>query len=204
MPVNLTWFCISSTYDTLPSPSNLKRWKLTTEASCLLSNKDTRTTFHVLGACKVALSLGRFTFRHDNVLRIIISNIRSLNKTIKSSVPPSKQPIKIKFVKKETKLKNPKNSSPSGILHQASDWVLLGDLDGTFSFPPHTAFPGLRPYITVFLNKLKRVILIELACPCEENMEAWHKAEVNKYLPLKKCYWKQPLECWPICSGSWS
>ena len=33
MPVNLSSFCISSTYDTLPSPSNLKRWKLTTEAS---------------------------------------------------------------------------------------------------------------------------------------------------------------------------
>ena len=34
MPVNLTSFCISSTYDTLPSPSNLKRWKLATDASC--------------------------------------------------------------------------------------------------------------------------------------------------------------------------
>ena len=28
MPVNLTSFCISSTYETLPSPSNLKRWTL--------------------------------------------------------------------------------------------------------------------------------------------------------------------------------
>ena len=90
MPVNLTSFCISSTYDTLPSPSNLKRWKLTTEASCFLCNKDTCTTSHILGACKVALSQGRFTFRHDNVLRIIISNIRSSIKTIKSSVPSSK------------------------------------------------------------------------------------------------------------------
>ena len=184
MPVNLTSFCISSTYDTLPSPSNLKRWKLTTEASCFLCNKDTCTTSHILGACKVALSQGRFTFRHDNVLRVIISNIRSSVKNIKSSVPTSKQPIKIKFVKKGTKVKN-KNSSPSGILHQASDWVLLGDLDGTFSFPPHIAFTELRPDITIFSNKLKRVILIELTCPCEENMEAWHNAKVNKYLPLK-------------------
>ena len=31
----------------------------------------------LLGACKVALTQGRFTFRHDKVLRIIISNIRS-------------------------------------------------------------------------------------------------------------------------------
>ena len=87
MPVNLSSFCISSTYDTLPSPSNLKRWKLTTKASCFLCNKDPCTTSHILGACKVALSQGRFTFRHDNVLRIIFTNIRS---SIKSTVPASK------------------------------------------------------------------------------------------------------------------
>ena len=29
------------------------------------------------------------------------------------------------------------------------------------------------------------MILIELTCPCEENIEAWHKAKVNKYLSLK-------------------
>ena len=47
------------------------------------------------------------------------------------------------------------------------------------------AFTELRPDITFFSNKLKRVILIELTCPCEENMEAWHNAKVNKYMPLK-------------------
>ena len=87
-------------------------------------------------------------------------------------------------MKKGTKVKI-KNSSSSGILHQASCWVLLEDLDGTFSFPPHIAFTELRPDITIFSNKLKRVILIELTCPCEENMEAWHNVKVNKYLPLK-------------------
>ena len=91
--------------DTLPSPSNLKRWKLTIEASCFLFNKDTCTTSHILSACKVALRQGRFTFRHDNVLRIIVSNRRPSVKNIKSSVPTSKQPIKIKFVKKRKQRK---------------------------------------------------------------------------------------------------
>ena len=77
MPVNLTSFCILPIYDTLPTPSNLKRWKLTTETSCFLWNKDACTTSHILGACKVALTQGRFIFFHDSVLRIIISNIRS-------------------------------------------------------------------------------------------------------------------------------
>ena len=76
-----------------------------------------------------------------------------------------------------------KNSSPSRILHQASDWVLLGDVDSTFSFPTRIAFTEIRPDITIFSNKIKKVILIELTCPCEENMEAWHSGKVNKYLP---------------------
>ena len=155
MPVNLTSFCISPTYDTLPSPSNLKRWKLTTEASCFLCNKDMCTTSHILGTCKVALSQGRFTFCHGNVLRIIISNIRNSIKTIKSSVPTSKQPITIKFVKKGTRVKN-KSSSPSGTLHQTSDWILLGDVDDTFSFPLDIAFTELGPDITIFSNKPKK------------------------------------------------
>ena len=156
IPVNLSSFCISPTYDTLPSPSNLKRWKLTTKASCFLCNKDTCTTSHILGACKVALSQGRFTFCHGSVLRIIITYIRSFVTNIKSAVPTSKQPINIKFMKKGTRVKN-KNSSRSGTLHQASDWVLLGYLDGTFSFPPHTALTELRPDITIFSSKLKRM-----------------------------------------------
>ena len=62
---------------------------------------------------------------------------------------------------------------------------MLGDQDGTFSFPPYIGFIELEPDITIFSNKLKRVILIELTCPCEKNMEAWHIAKINKYMLLK-------------------
>ena len=89
-------------YDNLLSPSNLKRWKLT----CFLHKKYTCTTSHILGASKVALSQGRSTFCHGSVLRIIISNIRSFIKNIKSTVPASKQPIKIKFIRKELQQKS--------------------------------------------------------------------------------------------------
>ena len=139
MPVNLTSFCISTTYDTLPSPSNLKRSKLTTEASCFLYKKDTCTTSHILGACKVALSQGRFTFCHGNVLRIVISNIRSSIKTIKSSVPSSKQPLKIKFFKKrKVQSKNQKFFFQWDITSDIRPGLVRGY--GTFSFPPYIAF----------------------------------------------------------------
>ena len=72
MPPNLTSFCLASTFDTLPSPTNLKRWIITTEAVCTLCSKDVCTTTHILGVCKVSLQQGRYTLRHDTVLHKII------------------------------------------------------------------------------------------------------------------------------------
>ena len=40
MPANLTSFCLASTYNTLPSPTNLKRWIITTEAMYTLCSED--------------------------------------------------------------------------------------------------------------------------------------------------------------------
>ena len=89
----------------------------------------------------------------------------------------------IKFVKKGTKV--PHKRTPVGILHQASDWVLPGDIDINFCFPIHIALQQLRPDIAILSNVLRKVILIELTCPCEENMESWHSTKIIKYLALK-------------------
>ena len=78
-----------------------------------------------------------------------------------------------------------KRSPPVHILHQASDWVLIADLNSNYCYPVHIAFTQLTPAITIFSNNLRKVILIELTCPCEENMESWHSTKINKYLALK-------------------
>ena len=104
MPANLTSFCLASTFDTLPSPTNLKRWRITTEAMCTLCSKDVYTTAHILGACKVLLEQGRYTFRHDTVLHKIIQKFESFKSfilNIKQTVPISPK-SSIKFVKKGT------------------------------------------------------------------------------------------------------
>ena len=61
MPSSLLSFCLNATYGTLPSPSNLKRWQITTESSCFLCHKRVCTTAHILGACQIALKQQRFT-----------------------------------------------------------------------------------------------------------------------------------------------
>ena len=67
MPANLTSFCLASAYDIFPSPAKLKRWRITTEIMCTLCSKDVCTTAHILGAWKVSLQQGRYTFRHDSL-----------------------------------------------------------------------------------------------------------------------------------------
>ena len=89
MPANLTSFCLASTYDTLPSPTNLKRWRITTETMCTLCSKDVCTTAHILGACKVSLLQGRYTFRHDTVLCQAIEAVKTFISNTKEAAPIS-------------------------------------------------------------------------------------------------------------------
>ena len=184
MPANLTSFCLASTYDTLPSPTNLKRWRITTEAMCTLCSKDVCITAHILGACMVALQQqGRYTFRHDTVLHQVIEALLTFISNKKEAVPISAK-SSIMFVKKGAKVPC-KRTPPVGILHYASDWVLLADLNSNYCFPVHIAFTQLRPDITIFSNSLRKVILIELTCPCEGKIQSWHSTKINKYIALK-------------------
>ena len=115
MPANLTSFCLAFTYDTLPSSTNLKRWRTTTEAMCTLCSKVVCTTVHILGACKVALQQGKYTFRHDTVLHQVIEALQTFISNIKEAVPISAK-SSIMFAKKGAKVPR-KRTPPVGILH---------------------------------------------------------------------------------------
>ena len=65
----LTSFVLGAAFVTLPSPTNLKRWHITTEADCSLCSAKVCTTAHVLSGCKVTLSQGTQAFRHDSIVR---------------------------------------------------------------------------------------------------------------------------------------
>ena len=56
------------------------------------------------------------------------------------------------------------------------------------------AVSTLRPDILLFSRSTKKVIIIELTCPCEENMSQWHEEKSQKYYPL----------CCSIRSNGWS
>ena len=67
-------FAINAGLNTLPSMDNLKRWGKRVSDRCAFCG-NTQTLAHILSNCNVALDQGRFTWRHDSVLRTIIEVI---------------------------------------------------------------------------------------------------------------------------------
>ena len=160
LPVNLILFCLCSTFDTLPSPSNVKLWRISSEASCFLCNKTICITAYILEACNVAFKQGDFTIRHDNVLSHVFA---TLNRFYVSVLPIPKDFIK--FVRNGARAPR-RRSIHSGILHHALDWKLIRSTWPTLP-TAHVAFTQLHSDIVIFSNSTKKVILIALTCPCE-------------------------------------
>ncbi|GFN86663.1 reverse transcriptase [Plakobranchus ocellatus] len=77
-------FLIRSVYDLLPSNANLVRWGKKDDPACPLC-QGRQITEHVLSSCKVALSQGRYTWRHNRVLQELVSVIS----TAKGEIHPS-------------------------------------------------------------------------------------------------------------------
>ena len=60
---------IGAIYDVLPSPQNLNQW-LGEDAACPLCSC-VCTLSHILTGCRVSLSQGRYTWRHNQVLKCL-------------------------------------------------------------------------------------------------------------------------------------
>ena len=63
-------FLIQAVHDVLPSPSNLHTWGIAETPACPLCSKR-GTLEHILSCCTRALGDGQYSWRHDQVLKII-------------------------------------------------------------------------------------------------------------------------------------
>ena len=59
-------------------------------------------------------------------------------------------------------------------------------MKGDYLFPFQLALTELRSDILLYSKSSKKAVLLELTCPCEENMESWDSQKLNKYTPLAK------------------
>ena len=76
LPEKQLSFLLRASCDTLPTPMNLARWNIITSTVCTLCHCTQPTTNHILTGCSVALDQGRYTWRRDPVLQVLVRNFK--------------------------------------------------------------------------------------------------------------------------------
>ena len=175
-------FAMKSLVNMLPTPDNLARWRCGTYA-CKLCGKEKPTPAHILSSCPAALRQGRYTYRHNQVLTVLHGAVaRKASSVIKARVRRRSEGD-IRFHAAGTRPPAPERKSAPTILESASDWTITCDLP---AFAPY-AFPlpgltELRPDIVLVSVATKQLVIVELTCPNETNMEDARQRKREKYL----------------------
>ena len=178
MTWNVLWqtepLCISflyrSTYDLLPTPgsANLSVW-YEDKTDCAGGKKGTLQ--HVFSACPTALSGGMYTWRHNNVLRVIVEALEQHVERNNTTQPSGTTKHFISFVKEGSQSRSHSSKPRSSILSSAGDWQLRSDLDGKGRFPEEISVTALRPDIIIWSEVVKEAIIGELTVPWEDNID---------------------------------
>ena len=118
-----------------------------------------QSLFHVLNGCPFSLDSGRYTKRHDDVLRVIAERLK-------------------------TALAADKKGSDDSSL-----WVDLEGLNGAECYPEHIGEDLREQYrpdimmVKAIGSEAKKLIMIELSCPFEtvDNLKNAHQRKSSKY-----------------------
>ena len=124
-------FVISSVYDLLATPANKNLWYRTEEFKCALCD-GVGTMNHIFSGCKIALSQGRYTWRHNKVLQEIAYWIDERRKQVNKE--PYRKRKWIQFVKNGSKSK-PSTTAIESYLSTARDWKLETALESKLKVP---------------------------------------------------------------------
>ena len=162
-------FLIKAVFDLLPTPANKNRWFDTAE-KCLLCNEE-GTLNHILSGCKVALSQGRYKWRHDKVLKQIASYIDE--KLVENANKAEARKGMIQFVR-EVERRNKhlvEDCISYGYLSSAKDWRMTLDLDTSLKIPAEICVTSLRPDLMVISKSSRQIVIVELTVPNEDRIE---------------------------------
>ena len=143
-------FTLNAQAQSLPDPSNIRRWGYNANAQCLLCTKPAATAKHVINCCSVALRQGRYLWRHNNVLKAIAPDLIGL--IAKENRTPPSPPRCIRFV--PAGAAHPRrvlNPGPLPLLRKATDWQLQIDLGDNPAFPAGIVSTEVRPDIVILV-----------------------------------------------------
>lgn len=159
----------------------------TEDPSCPLC-KERQTLEHVLSSCKAALTQGRYTWRHNQVLKVLAEAVE-FNIVMDKKRRPEPPVL---FKKAGGKGIWPETSTQSkycnkGLLGDADDWECAADLkEWSTDYPEVIKKTGLRPDIVLTSPSAMEILLIELTVPYERRIDEAHVYKTEKYSDLVK------------------
>ncbi|GAA6092991.1 uncharacterized protein LOC124392079 [Tachysurus ichikawai] len=110
-----------------------------------------------------SLTQGRYTWRHNQVLKCLAAVLESRRTSVNALPPPSSHWQPTPFVREgEGQANLTTIRSDSGQLGRARDWKLLAILNRKLCFPAEIAATNLRPDLVLWSASLKLVYIIEL------------------------------------------
>ena len=174
-------FLIKSVYDVMPTPANKNKW-YKTEEKCLLCGKE-GTLIHILSGCSVALSQGRYKWRHDKVLRELASSVQA--KVVDNANRPEKKRTRIQFVREgeKTQIETERDEYHT-YLSSAKDWKMTVDLETSLKIPADICHTNLRPDLIMVSKNTKQIGIVELTVPNEDRIEVSGELKRSKYEPI--------------------
>ncbi|XP_078679452.1 uncharacterized protein LOC144915086 [Branchiostoma floridae x Branchiostoma belcheri] len=178
-------FLWRSTYDLLPTPANLSKW-YEERSDCCAGCGQKGTLQHILSACPSALSSGKYTWRHNNVLRVIVDAIKGRVECVNAEEVPAGNQYFTPFLKEGSQpRKDTSSKRKPSILSAANDWKVKADLDGEGGFPQEIALTLLRPDIVIWSESSREVVFGELSVPWEGNIEEAYERKLTRYAELE-------------------
>ena len=188
-PLRLS-FIIRSTYDVLPSNTNLVLWGKADDPNCPLCMTEQvakpQTMEHVLSSCPVALADQRYTWRHNRVLEELTTAINT-NLTPETTNKPYVAFVNEKGEtwKKNKELPNREAVVGRNLLGFANGWQVAADLPNwRAAYPEAIRQKNQKPDLVVWSEEDSHIIMIELSVPYESRIDDQHQFKTRKYEDL--------------------
>ncbi len=165
------------------------------------------TLRHILVGCKTSLSQGRYTWRHNQVLRqlaIILEGRRTTTNALLHPVPGFSKTTT--FVRAGQLPVKPTTKMETTLLDTARDWKMQVDLDQKLSCPPEIVTTNLRPDLILWSTSQKSLFIVELTVPWEAAIGEANERKRLKYSDLvaeavQRGWWTQLLPVEVGCRG---
>ena len=173
----------SSLWRLTNTSQHLHAWGLTTSDRCIACGK-TASLKHILTGCDYALR--SYTWRHNEVLEIFSEVSKTCCETV-NKAPNIINNRAIQFVKEGNISKTARrNMRKSSLFEGCTDWHVATDLKHNFIFPTEIALTTKHLDIVIWSVKAKKVFVIELTAPFEENFDWAHQRKLEKYEDLRE------------------